>query len=67
MELKLFSQSEPNLAMVHNKTDTQKTISWIVIIAIILAVIGGVAYWNYGAKLGLGGFGFQTAAGLGFP
>ena len=50
-----------------NKTSGQKTISWIIIIAIILAVIGGVAYWNYGAKLGLGGIGFRTAAGVGFP
>ena len=52
---------------ITNKTSGQKTISWIIIIAIILAVIGGVAYWNYGAKLGLGGIGFRTAAGVGFP
>lgn len=53
--------------MAKHKSSTQKTITWVVIIAIILAVIGGVAYWNYGAQLGLGGIGIGGAAGVGFP
>lgn len=48
----------------NQKTDTQKTIIWIVIILAVLMLIGGVAWYQYGGQIGAGGLGFGAGAGL---